>query len=67
MLVQEEVVQGLAAVVELAGQMPSVVHAECHAEVVVAVVVCPMLAMVREPMSRRRRISTLVVVAISMP
>jgi len=62
-----EVVQGMVAVVQgmVEGAL-SVVHAECRAEVAVAEVVCPMLAMARDPTSRRPRTSTWVVVVISM-
>jgi len=78
--VQGELVQGTAAVQDMAaaveliaaapvqvqGQVLSVVHAECHAEVVVAAAVCHTLAMVRDHTCRRPHTSTLVVVAISM-
>lgn len=80
MAAQGELVQGTAAVQDMAaaveliaaapvqvqGQVLSVVHAECHAEVVAAAAVCHMLAMVRDHTCRRPHTSTLVVVATSM-
>jgi len=49
--------EALIAVIMVQEQVPNVVHAECHAEEVAVVVVCPMLVTVGGLMPRKLRTS----------